>query len=134
MVVKGLVPRTRPHFPNACSKGVSLCSSRLHILTTSPPNAVHVTERKVSLAIITMSVNVPCGNSNLDLDSGVKLQAFREVFHALREIFRPLTANVVREDNAGKFGTRKRRQNDIVHVAVPGQVSTCQHRERKKCE
>jgi hypothetical protein len=87
LVVEGLVSRARPHFPNACSKGVCLRPGRLHILATSPSNASHVVKREISLAVVAMSVNVPGGNSDLNLDVRVKLQIFREVLHALGKVF-----------------------------------------------
>jgi hypothetical protein len=109
MIVEGLMLGPRPHFPSTCSEGVGLRPGRFHIFTASPSNAVHVTKREGSLAFITVSVNVPGGDANLNLDIGVQLQFFGEVLHTMEEIFRPLTPNVVREDNTRELATSGKR-------------------------
>ena len=108
MVVEGLMSGPRPHFPSTCSEGVGLRPGRFHIFTASPSNPVYVTKREGSLAFITVSVNVPGGDANLNLDIRVQLQFFGEVLHMMEEIFRPLTPNVVREDNTRELATCKR--------------------------
>ena len=131
MVVEGLMSHTRPHFSNTCPKRVGLCPGCLQILATSPSNTMHIAERVVRLAIITMFIDMPGGNSDLKLYLGIELQVVREVFHMPQEVFEPLASNVIWEDNTGELNICKWRQNDYSPCYSTYRV-VCQHQERKK--
>jgi hypothetical protein len=78
--------RTRTHLLNAGGKRICLSPGSFHFLTACTTNARHVTHAKIGPARVTMSVDMPARNSNINRDSirdvRVNLHIIGVFFHA----------------------------------------------------
>jgi hypothetical protein len=119
VVVESLMTCAWAHFANARAERVCVCPARLYFLSTCPSSARHVTHAEVALAIWAVAIDMPTGDCDVDTSMGVKPQVGGEFLVALPKALRVLTADVRCDDNPGKFGACKRRQNNIIDIAIP---------------
>jgi hypothetical protein len=56
---------------------------------------VHITERKVRLAFVAVSIDVPGRNTDLNQYIGVKLKIWGQLLHASLKVSAPLATDVV---------------------------------------
>lgn len=109
---------TRSHFTNAGPQHVCLSPSGFYLLPASPTNAVHIVKRK-RLAILAMPIDVPIRDPDLDRHCRIKFQIVGKRFYTALKVFAPLAADIVCYDDARELGACKRREDYIVHVAIP---------------
>jgi hypothetical protein len=72
-----------------------------------------------------MPIDVPTWDSDLDEGCWVKLQVLCQLFHAMPEVFAPLTTDIICYDNPWELLASQCRKNDVVHVAVPDIAPFC---------
>jgi hypothetical protein len=89
-----------------------------NLLPACPTHTFHIAKTKL-LAVFAVPVNVPIWYADLDRHSRIKLQIFGKCFHTPLEMFAPLAADVVRYDDTWNLDACKRREDYVVHVAVP---------------
>jgi hypothetical protein len=90
------------------------------ILATSSPSTLLIIQQEMSFAEITMSVDMPIRDLDLDIGIGIQLHLVRKLQCTLSKFFRPLTPDIIGENNEKKLYTNQCRKDNIVRVAVSG--------------
>jgi hypothetical protein len=109
VVVKGLMTSTWTHFPDTGAEDIGVSPGCFDFFTTSPPNTIHKAEVKVSLAVKSVSINVPARDPDINVCIRVNLHVVGKFLHSACKIFRVLTPDVVREDYTWELDTSKSR-------------------------
>ena len=68
--------------------------------------------------IFPVSIYVPTRNPYSNLDTFTYPHMLRELFHSCVQIFRPLAANIIRNNKPNEHNANNSRQCDEVHVTV----------------
>jgi hypothetical protein len=66
-----------------------------------------------------MSVNMPAWDSDVNFCCWVDLHVLRKVGHASPKILRPLTTDVIRNENPGEYDPNQCRKDDEIHTTIP---------------
>lgn len=107
------------HFSHARCQSISRRPSGLHFFSTRPPGPSCITQIEIPSAPLPVTVDMPARNSNVNSRCWTDLHLLREVGHATAKNFRPLTANVVRDENPGEYDPHQRREDNIIHTTIP---------------
>ena len=90
------------------------CPRCFNILTNRPPDSFHIAQVELISTRISMTVDMPSGNSDVHLSCFGDLHMFRIFFHAFSEIF-----YVVGEYNAEESDEGDSGEDNEVNTAVP---------------
>jgi hypothetical protein len=119
VIVQCVVPCAWCHLSHTRRKCISQRPRRLYFFSACPPSPSCITQTEIFSTSLPMSVNVPAWDSNIDSCFWVDLHVLREVGHASEKVFRPLTADVIGNENPGKRDTDKGRKDNKIHVTIP---------------
>jgi hypothetical protein len=119
VIVQRVVPCAWCHFSHTGCKCICRRPGGLHFLSARPSSPSCITQTEILSTPLSVSVNMPTWNSNINLCRWVDLHVLREVGHATAKILRPLTADVVRDENPWEYYTDKRRKDNKIHIRIP---------------
>lgn len=118
VIVQRVVPCSWCHLSHARCKCISRRPSGLHFFSTRPPGPSCITQIEIPSTPLSVTVNMPTWNSNVNSCCWIDPHSIWEVGHATTEIFRPLTANVIGNENPWEYDTDKRSKYNIIHTRI----------------
>jgi hypothetical protein len=119
LVIQRVVPCTWRHLSHTRRKCISRRPGGLYFFSARPPSPSCITQTKILSTPLSVSVNMPARDSNVNLNCWVDLHVLREVGHATAKVLRPLTADVVCDKNPWECYTDKRRKDNKIHIRIP---------------
>jgi hypothetical protein len=119
MIVQRVMPSTWRHLSHTRCKRIGGRPSRLNFLSTCPPSPSCITQAEIPSAPLSVSVDMPAWNSDIDPCCRVDSHLLRELGHASAKILRPLTADVVCDKNPWEYNADKRREDNEIHITIP---------------
>ena len=119
LIVQHVMPCPWCHLSHARSKCISRRPSGLHFFSTHPPCPSCITQIEIPSTPLSVTVNMPAWNSNADSCCWIDMHLLWEVRHATAEIFQPLTANVVGNENPWEYDTDKCSKYNKIHTTIP---------------
>jgi len=119
MIIQRVMPGTWRHLSHTWCECIGRWPSCLYFLSACPPSPFCITQTKILSAPLSVSIDMPAGNSDVDFRCRVDLHVLWELRHALAKILRPLTANVICDENPWEYNTDKGRKDNKIHITIP---------------
>ena len=119
VIIQCVMPGTWCHFSHTRRKRIGGRPSSLDFLSTCSPNPFCITQTETLSAPLSMSIDMPALNSNIDSCCQLDLHVLRELGHATVEILRPLAANIICNEDPWEYNADKHGKDNKIHITIP---------------
>jgi hypothetical protein len=118
MIVQGVVACGWTHFTDARGQRVYARPCCFDLLTDCSPCTLHIAQVEIFLTSLAVAIDMPSRDSHVDLSRIWNLHSFREFFHSFSEILRPLTDDVICDNDAEERDAYKGGENGEIYAAI----------------
>lgn len=113
------MPGTWRHLSHTRRKRIGGRPSGLDFLSACPPSPFCITQTETLSAPLSVSIDMPAWNSDIDSCFRLDLHVLRELGHATAEILRPLAADVICDEDPWEYNADKRGEDNKIHITIP---------------
>jgi hypothetical protein len=119
MVIQCIMPCRWTHLPNTWCQGVCACPHRFNIFANCSSHALHVAQVEIFLTRFPVPIDMPPRDCHVNLSCVGDSHTLWEFFHTHSEVFRPLTDDVVRDNDSEKSNANEGGKGNEVNITIP---------------
>ena len=119
VIIQCVMPGTWRHLSHTRRKRIGGRPSSLDLLSACPSSPFCITQTETLSALLSMPIDMPAWNSNIDSCFRLDLHVLRELQHASAEVLRPLTADVISDEDPWEYDPNKCHKDKKIHITIP---------------